>query len=304
MGPWFIRDDLHPYRPGCSYETIRELAARGRLQPGSILRGPGTNQFWCLAKRTPGIAHLLGLCHNCQAPARAEEILCSQCGASFHADSDRQHLGLLATRLLPGQAPAGIIAAASTPLSAGEVAEADAGPPAHLPSAPSRGAGAGAYPGAAPDPLASLLRRRRSHAPRRIALALIELGAIAAAYWIGLTRREGRHEAAGRDRSTSREVPLRAPEPERTGAKAPTQGLDTPEQQEGPETEADPPAAPLTLWEQLDPLLQEDSPDSLATAREIVRKEHEQGRLTDEARDQLLAVLTRRETLKQARELP
>src|SRR5881394_2638955 len=28
MGPWFIRDEAAPFRPGCSYETLRALIAR------------------------------------------------------------------------------------------------------------------------------------------------------------------------------------------------------------------------------------------------------------------------------------
>lgn len=296
MGPWFIRDDLHPNRPGCSYETIRELAARGRLQPGSILRGPGTNQFWCLAKRTPGVAHLLGLCHNCQAPARADEILCSQCGTSFHADADRQHLGLLPMRLLPGQAPAGIIAAASTPLSQRETDEADAPPPLRAEPAPKL------------ETLAPFARRTRSGAAPWIIFSLLAASAIAIAYWFGARHgaKPNAPEPGPSPAIASRPIapgsdPNRPKEALRSGETSEERQAPRPDEDTGP---AEAPTAPASLWDRLEPLLREDSASSLATVREIVRMEHEQGRLTDEARDQLLDVLTRRESLKKARELP
>lgn len=131
MGPWFIRDDAHPYRPGCSLETMRDLIARGRITGETIIRGPTTNQFWNLAKRTPGLAHLLGHCHNCRADAGPEEILCSTCGASFGAVGDRQHLGLLPVALLPGRSPAPIIAATIQDWEGG-----DPGPRQEAPVAP------------------------------------------------------------------------------------------------------------------------------------------------------------------------
>ncbi|MCW5753993.1 MAG: hypothetical protein KIT24_04700 [Phycisphaeraceae bacterium] len=117
MGPWFIRDAGRPFRPGCSLETMRDLIARGKINGETIVRGPATNQFWNLAKRTPGLAHYLGHCHNCRAEAHAEEVLCSTCGASFTVPGDRQHLGLLPVALLPGRASASKIAVASLPLA-------------------------------------------------------------------------------------------------------------------------------------------------------------------------------------------
>ncbi|MCC6284235.1 MAG: hypothetical protein IT439_02860 [Phycisphaerales bacterium] len=307
MGPWFIRDALHPYRPGCSYETIRELAARKRLQPGSILRGPGTNQFWCLAKRTPGVAHLLGMCHNCQAPARADEILCSRCGASFHSDADRQHLGLLATRLLPGQAPAGIIAAASTPLSAGQVAEADEPPPVRTAEADLQQQEASMSRRPAPDPLVSLLPRRRSSVPLWIVFMLTAPGLIAGAYWLGLSNQASRRAENERDHADEFDAGIKgSPSGDTDTVTAPTSGAQ--ESPDGPEEGQDEgsaaPIASETLWNRLEPLLHEDSASSLAAARDLVRLAHEQGRLTAKASDELLAALTRRENLKQTRELP
>lgn len=104
MGPWFIRDEQHPFRPGCSYETILSMVARGKIVADTILRGPSTSQFWYPARRVPGVAHKLiagGVCHACQQPINGESE-CPTCGAVFHADPDRQFLGLMPVRALPG----------------------------------------------------------------------------------------------------------------------------------------------------------------------------------------------------------
>lgn len=115
MGPWFIRDEKNPFAPGCSFETIRMLIARGRIQPNTVLRGPTTNQFWTLAKRAPSIANLLSLCHNCQTRVDPKDFACGSCGAAFTPEPDRQHLGLAPLQHLPGQAPPAVIAALSGP---------------------------------------------------------------------------------------------------------------------------------------------------------------------------------------------
>jgi hypothetical protein len=107
MGPWFIRDEQHPFRPGCSYETILTMASRGKITAETILRGPSTSQFWYPAKRVPGVAHRLaggGVCHSCQHAVTTESE-CPRCGAVFHADPDRQFLGLMPVRALPGSMP-------------------------------------------------------------------------------------------------------------------------------------------------------------------------------------------------------
>lgn len=111
MGPWFIRDPAQPFRPGCAYATLRTLALKGKLGPESVVRGPSTRQFWMYAKRTPGLAHLLGTCHACKRPTLATETKCSSCGVSFEVATDRQSLGLSDVRLLPGRATAAQIAA-------------------------------------------------------------------------------------------------------------------------------------------------------------------------------------------------
>jgi hypothetical protein len=115
MGPWFIRDLASPFRPGCSYDTLRDLIRRGRITAETIIRGPTTHQFWTFAGRAPSVANLLGLCHNCRGRARPDEFACRACGASFAPDTDRQHLGLAPIHLLPGHAPPEMIAAASFP---------------------------------------------------------------------------------------------------------------------------------------------------------------------------------------------
>lgn len=104
MGPWFTRDAAHPHRPGCSFDVIRTLVGRGKIEPNTVIRGPTTNQFWTPARRVPGVANLLGVCHNCGGPAGADDVACANCGATFRYHDDRQHLGLTEVRLLPGQA--------------------------------------------------------------------------------------------------------------------------------------------------------------------------------------------------------
>ncbi|MCC6675570.1 MAG: hypothetical protein IT436_00365 [Phycisphaerales bacterium] len=116
MGPWFLRDPANPFRPGCSYSTIKDMAARGRIKPESIIRGPSTRQFWSLAKRTPGVSHLLGLCYACQEEVEPTDEICRFCGVSFEIEPDRQHLGLAPVHLLPGQAPPEAIAESSAAL--------------------------------------------------------------------------------------------------------------------------------------------------------------------------------------------
>jgi len=104
MGPWYIRDEDAPFAPGRSYQALKRLVAKRRLKPDTVIRGPSTRQFWARARHVQGVAHLLGECHNCHAPARATDYMCRACGAVFTAPSDRQHLGLAPMRLIPGQA--------------------------------------------------------------------------------------------------------------------------------------------------------------------------------------------------------
>src|SRR5690606_35092967 len=99
-----------PFRPGCSFATVRKMIERGQIARRTILRGPTTRQFWTFADRTPSVANLLGMCHNCHAEVAPEAFLCAACGASFTPETDRQYLGLAPRRPLPGEAPADQVA--------------------------------------------------------------------------------------------------------------------------------------------------------------------------------------------------
>jgi len=103
MGPWYIRDQNAPFRPGCSYQVIRALTLKGKLDPESPVRGPTTMQFWKRADETPGLAHLLGNCHNCRFITKPTDKKCPSCGADFQPETNRQYLGLGALRPLPGR---------------------------------------------------------------------------------------------------------------------------------------------------------------------------------------------------------
>lgn len=126
MGPWYIRDEQSPFRPGCSYQTLKMLVQRSRVTRETVLRGPSTRQFWMRAGSVPGVAHLLGECHACHKETRADDRACGHCGASFGVEEDRQYLGLAEVRSLPGQASAGAIArqarSAARPVQAREPA--------------------------------------------------------------------------------------------------------------------------------------------------------------------------------------
>lgn len=127
MGPWFVRDDQQPHRPGCSYETIVALISRGKITPESIVRSPTTAQFWYPAKRVPGVANRLGVCHACQTSV-GNESSCPTCHVSFEVEGDRQTLGLMPIRMIPGaaqevSAPAARAAVASPPVAPAPAAE-------------------------------------------------------------------------------------------------------------------------------------------------------------------------------------
>ena len=113
MGPWFIRDEALPFRPGCSYETLRTLIQRGKVTRDTIIRGPSTRQFWGCARNVPGVAHLLGECHACHAAVDPADESCPRCGASFACETDRQYFGLAPVHLLPGHSSPELIAASA-----------------------------------------------------------------------------------------------------------------------------------------------------------------------------------------------
>lgn len=103
MGPWFLRDETQPHRPGCSYETLVRLVDRGQIRPETVIRGPSTLQFWTLARWCPGVAHLMGTCHSCGSTVDPTDPACARCGAPFRVAGDRQHLGLGEVRFVPGR---------------------------------------------------------------------------------------------------------------------------------------------------------------------------------------------------------
>jgi len=94
MGPWYVRDRKRPYHPGCSYEVLKKRIAAGAVRPNSVIRGPTTRQFWSLARNVPGVAHLLGYCHECRAHVDPTSGECSSCGAPFQEIEQRNELGL------------------------------------------------------------------------------------------------------------------------------------------------------------------------------------------------------------------
>ncbi len=91
---------------GCSYETLLRMVAAGDVTRDSILRGPSTRQLWQVARRVPGIAHLVGSCHQCRSKVERREgaqppIRCASCGVSFGAYLDRNWYGLPDINPLP-----------------------------------------------------------------------------------------------------------------------------------------------------------------------------------------------------------
>lgn len=110
MGPWYVRDERSPHRPGCTYDTLCRLVDAGQVGPDSVIRGPSTRQFWTLARHTPGVAHRLGCCHNCRAPVSRDAFQCPSCQAAFVVDQDRQHLGVGEARPLPGKGTPEVLA--------------------------------------------------------------------------------------------------------------------------------------------------------------------------------------------------
>jgi hypothetical protein len=112
MGPWFIRDERRPFQPGCSFDTLVKMIQRGQVTKYSIVRGPTTKQFWTVAKHIPGIAHLLGYCHNCDATVKADDYGCHACGVPFEPANgphhDRNFLGLPEVRPMPWEQSAAL----------------------------------------------------------------------------------------------------------------------------------------------------------------------------------------------------
>ncbi len=94
MGPWWIRREELPFRPGVRYDIIADSARTGKIDKNTIIRGPTTKQLWDVAGRVKGIAHLLGKCHKCGEKVDPSARSCSSCSADFYVYRDRNNLGL------------------------------------------------------------------------------------------------------------------------------------------------------------------------------------------------------------------
>lgn len=94
MGPWFIRDKAQPFKPGCSYETLKRMIQRGAIHANTVIRGPTTRQFWSIARNVPGVAHLVGFCHRCQEEVDPTDAFCPECSEPFTEPRERNELGL------------------------------------------------------------------------------------------------------------------------------------------------------------------------------------------------------------------
>ena len=121
MGAWYIRDVKRPHFVGFSYEALVAAIRAGDVGREAIVRGPSTRQFWTIARRAPGLAHLFGRCHACQSPvlsgsqdASADDDValdlpinaqthCGTCGATTQVGADRNFFGL--TPIEPLDAP-------------------------------------------------------------------------------------------------------------------------------------------------------------------------------------------------------
>lgn len=110
MGPWQVRSEKNPFTPGFSYDKLKEMVEKGRIGRFTVIRGPSTRQFWFLACNAPGVAVLLGECHNCHGKVLADDYLCKSCGAVLTCSTDRQFMGLGPVQLLPGDAAPSAVA--------------------------------------------------------------------------------------------------------------------------------------------------------------------------------------------------
>ncbi len=94
VGPWWVRDEDHPFRPGMTYDHIAAMARKGNFERHTLLRGPTTRQLWTVARHVSGIAHLLGRCHKCDTHVEPKTRSCPKCSTPFLAYRDRNNLGL------------------------------------------------------------------------------------------------------------------------------------------------------------------------------------------------------------------
>lgn len=95
MGPWQVRDKNNPFKPGCCYDIVKKMAAAGKIKSTTVMRGPTTRQFWSIARNVPGVAHLIGYCHECGSHVSPSDAKCGQCAAVFVEPRGRNELGLI-----------------------------------------------------------------------------------------------------------------------------------------------------------------------------------------------------------------
>jgi hypothetical protein len=94
VGPWFLRQTSNPFAPGMKFTVLRELTKQGRVNPDSVVRGPTTRQMWTFAARVRGLAHLFGICWNCNrtlpapGPNEDPDDFCLYCGALIEPPSN------------------------------------------------------------------------------------------------------------------------------------------------------------------------------------------------------------------------
>ncbi len=287
MGPWFVRDPGRPFRPGCSFAELRRGVERGRIGPETIVRGPTTHQFWAPARRAPGLANLLGVCHACGGGATQKDYVCRQCGVAFPSPGDRQHMGLVDSRPLPGRDRAEAILSVAGP--SGRVGGEGWGFNRVLADSPSIDA----------EGVTLHIGRRRRRSPLWPVAAMV---ACALVVGVGLGVGIGRlpsllkdgvtPEASSRQALAVGEEERAAPQRDRaSGVAAESVGMGVRRSTESAPAEAEVGEDSAALieesmvaeraggWdERLVSLLLEDSLGSVATARELVRREDRDGR--------------------------
>ncbi|MFG0293640.1 MAG: hypothetical protein ACF8MJ_10895 [Phycisphaerales bacterium JB050] len=227
MGPWQVRDEAHPFRPPCSYETIVKLAERGKIDPTTIVRGPTTRQFWSYARDTPGVAAVLGFCHSCHTPIAAEDVNCPSCDAVLRPATDRQQLGLSPKAALPGEAPPEQIAAMIRPrtpqampatrVATMEVEASGARPAEPVEPARDHAPAARQEPVANAASVATETRGKRGLLKVVVGVQAVALVALAAVLVWALVRGEagdGQGGLVARESETGGQSPQAGPEPE------------------------------------------------------------------------------------------
>jgi hypothetical protein len=131
IGPWWVRDEVRPFLPGMTYDSLAEMAKNGDIERHTIIRGPTTRQLWKVARRVPGISHLLGRCHSCGEHVAPKDRRCGSCDVAFLSYRDRNNLGVDIARPSEGKvegmssflSDTSIIDTQSTPLSLPKVPE-------------------------------------------------------------------------------------------------------------------------------------------------------------------------------------